>query len=44
MPHKQNFALLKEFTRPHAAISLLRHLPDSMRHLGWSIDHAELRK
>ena len=33
MQHKQNFALLTEFTRPTVAISLLGHLPDSMRHL-----------
>ena len=44
MPHTQNFALLKEFTRPPAVISLLRHLPDSMRQLAWSIDPADLRK
>ena len=31
MPHKQNFALLKEFTRPPVAISLLGRLPVSMR-------------
>ena len=33
MQHKQIFALLKEFTRSPAAISLLRHLPDSVRPL-----------
>ena len=33
MQHKQIFALLQEFTRSPAAISLLRYFPDSMRHL-----------